>query len=134
MVADGLSSIIDTKRQTVRNIRRIPNVEVTHAFRLTTHMVSLALDDVTEEYETTYGGSFVIRPMNVRIEWEFTIRKGWTLERLLVSGPNIRKDGTVGMRMGSRRFDRDGQVVPEASDWLRELVEEFTPSGTLLVP
>ena len=110
-------------------------MEYSRVLRRTIHTVSMKLEGADEPIVTAYGSTNQTCPENLFIRWQYQREHGtWELTQVRVTGHNIRKDGSLGERIGGRDYEVGGALVSDAPDWLRELVTEYAPTGSLLTP
>ena len=82
------------------------------------------------------------KPKQVRIVYrtEFRSAEGFEFDRVTITGPNIRKDGSLGEQTPSAEYwvkvdeDLDEEIMSRAKDyvvpeWLSPYVERFDPMG-----
>jgi hypothetical protein len=69
-------------------------------------------------------------PQRLDIRWEKVNDDGWQLIRLSVTGPRVKKDGTVGLVHATTFFKESGRTwqhdIPE---WITTEVNKWHPKG-----
>lgn len=84
---------------------------------------------VLEDY--THAGKKIL-PEQVYVRWELGDGGVWQLEKVRVSGPVLKADGTTGKTVSTRHafrsgYQRTGVWTTDAPAWLRNAVNAQTP-------